>query len=160
MHIKSYFMAKNSFVAEVTFKRKYKKMQENAKKWLKRQNRNLATIPHFRTFFFFLFVFVFFVFYRKIFRTDDETILSGLYLVFACNFMFFLQMPYFEHQVTIWGLKCPANSCKWVAFAVGVQKKPKHCKALKVARGPKFHSNNHSIWDVFPTELRSNIYAM
>ena len=34
------------------------------------------------------------------------------------------------------GLKCPANFCKGVAFTAGVQKKPKRCRALKLAKGP------------------------
>ena len=34
------------------------------------------------------------------------------------------------------GLKNPANFCKQVAFAAGVQKKPKDCLSLKVAKGP------------------------
>ena len=33
-------------------------------------------------------------------------------------------------------LKCPANSCKQVAFAAGVQGKPKRSRALKAAKGP------------------------
>ena len=34
-------------------------------------------------------------------------------------------------------LKRPANSCKQVAFAAGVQKKPKRCRVLKVANRPQ-----------------------
>ena len=37
------------------------------------------------------------------------------------------------------GLKQPENSCKQIAFAAGVQKEPKYCRAFKVAKGP-------SIW--------------
>ena len=35
------------------------------------------------------------------------------------------------------GLKCPANSCKQVAYVAGVQENPKSCRALKVAKGLK-----------------------
>ena len=59
---------------------------------------------------------------------------TGKYLGFECNFRF-LQIPYFGRQVTMW-LKHPASSCNRVAFAAGVQKKPKRCKALKVAKRP------------------------
>ena len=34
------------------------------------------------------------------------------------------------------GLKHPSNSCKQDDFAAGVQKKPKRCRALKLAKGP------------------------
>ena len=43
---------------------------------------------------------------------------------------FFLQMPYFGHQVTIWVWNPSANSCKQVVVAARIQKKP-NCTAIK-----------------------------
>ena len=34
------------------------------------------------------------------------------------------------------GLKYPANPCKQVAFAAGVQGRPKRCRVVKIAKGP------------------------
>ena len=52
-----------------------------------------------------------------------------------------MQLPFFAN-VLFWAsgnnlnLKHPNNSCKNVAFAAGVQWKPKLCRALKVVRRP------------------------
>ena len=52
-----------------------------------------------------------------------------------------MQLPFFANDL-FWasgdklGLKHPANSCKQIVFAAGVQKKPKHRRAFKVAKGP------------------------
>ena len=54
--------------------------------------------------------------------------LPGLYLGFA-NALFWASGDNL-------GLTCPANSCKQVASAAGDQGKPKHCRALKAAKGP------------------------
>ena len=51
------------------------------------------------------------------------------------------ELPFFANAL-FWAsgdnlsLKYPASSCKQVAFAAGVQGKPKHRRALKVAKGP------------------------
>ena len=53
-----------------------------------------------------------------------------------------MQLPFFANAL-FWasgdnlGLERPANSCKQVAYVAGVQGKPKHCRALKVAKGPQ-----------------------
>ena len=57
-----------------------------------------------------------------------------LYLGFECNFLF-CQWPTLGAGYNL-GLKHPVNSCKQVAFVAGVQKKPKCCTGLKVAKGP------------------------
>ena len=59
----------------------------------------------------------------------------GPYLGFECNLCFFAN-ALFRVLGDNLGLKHPGNSCKGVAFAAGVQKKPKCCKELKVAKGP------------------------
>ena len=61
-----------------------------------------------------------------------------------------MQLPFFANAL-FWapgnnlGLKRPANSCNRVAFATGVQGKPKHCRALKVAKGPEMFSCGISV---------------
>ena len=60
---------------------------------------------------------------------------SGLYLRFECNFCFFTNVLFRALGDNL-GLKRPASSCKVVAFAAGVQKKPKCCRGLKVVKGP------------------------
>ena len=60
----------------------------------------------------------------------------GSYLGFATsNFRFFAN-ALFRASGDNLGLKHPVNPCKQVVFVTGVQKKPKHCRALKVAKGP------------------------
>ena len=59
---------------------------------------------------------------------------SGPHLGFEYNFLF-SKCPSLGVRDNL-GLKCPADFCKQVVFAAGVQKKPKRCRAIKVARGP------------------------
>ena len=52
-----------------------------------------------------------------------------------------MQLPFFADTLFFMsgdnlGQKHPANSCKQMAFADGVQGKPKHCQVLKAAKGP------------------------
>ena len=51
------------------------------------------------------------------------------------QFPFFANTLFWASDDNLW-LKHPANCCNRVAFAAGVQKKPKRCKALKVAKRP------------------------
>ena len=53
-------------------------------------------------------------------------LVAGLYFGFEWNFCFFAY-ALFRVLVDNLGLKRPANSCKGVAFAAGVQKEPKCC---------------------------------
>ena len=62
----------------------------------------------------------------------DSTTLAVSYLELECNFCFFVNPLFWVSG----DKKRPANSCKWVAFAAGVQEKPKCCRALKAAKGP------------------------
>ena len=60
-------------------------------------------------------------------------ITTGSYLRFEYNLRFFTNVLFWVSGYNL-GLKHPANSCKQVAFAAGVQKEPKCCRALKVAK--------------------------
>ena len=50
-------------------------------------------------------------------------------------FLFFVNALFWASGDKL-GLKQQANSYKQVAFAAGVQGKPKHCRTLKVAKRP------------------------
>ena len=52
-----------------------------------------------------------------------------------------MQLPFFANALFLTsgdslGLKHVASPCKRIAFAAEVQKKPKRCRAFKVAKGP------------------------
>ena len=86
-------------------------------------------------------------------------ICSGSYLEFECNFCF-LQMPYFGHQLTIWVWSAQPTLVSKLPLYVGSRRSQSNVEHLKYPKDLTFDSNNHSVWDVFPLEFLSNIYAM
>ena len=71
----------------------------------------------------------------KLFKLLGKNTYSGLYQGFECNFRF-LQNALFWAPDDNLGPKDPANSFKQVTFSAGFQGKPKHCRAIKVVKGP------------------------
>ena len=67
---------------------------------------------------------------------------TGSNLGSECNYRF-LQIPFFWASGGNLGLKGPANSCKQVGFAAGVQGNPSAEEQLKQPKNLNSDSNNH-----------------
>ena len=75
-----------------------------------------------------------------------------------------MELPFFANAL-FWasgdslGLKHVASPCKQISFAAEVQKKPKRCTALKVAKGPYILIQIISQFEMFFLQNLCQIYT-